>query len=850
MSVNIATAINSAEAKDKPPGIKDDGKPSNGDQLNPPELDASGKPKRRAVSDSKQAWQIIKKLKEAAKRTRIPRNAEINKRYNGATPFPMQALVLSAQTWRNNFSTLFLASIIDRIRPVFQDHIQRSKFLTLASLPARFPDAARKSRVFREKITRTIRSWESWDDLLSIITQEDVLIGYATPARLDDDWRVRMFRSDEIFFPDGTGQDASRVAMFAVEQELLVHEFLDLIANERAAKIAGYMVENCVEIINEQFGEPANDAEKSAIELTDKAREGVSSSYGDEMKTISFGHLVIREYDGGIDLWTVDMKKGRLVRYKKGLHKEMTEATTLFTLQTGNTKLYGSKGAGRSLVNIATAIERARCLGADQMYLSGLLVVQCDEADFNTVQPVVRHPFIVLPKGVTVVASSIQYDAVAAAAQESKLVEIAETVVGSFIPSQVSQDATTPSSRIKDAQKVAREESIKQGVLSRFFRQFAKLIEGKQRKICSPRNIREALRVQKSRKAKLDKGVIVIAKKVMDWLEGVVNPDARQKNIEAAYESKIADRDAVEAIVEMLDEGLSPEEIAYLALAPAVETLDRESAENDNATSAWLQIAAQTPFVDKKEALLLGAEIAGVSEDRVNRVMLPETNDPAVEAEQAREQSQEWLALLAGEAQPVSPRDNHGIHRRVLYGKLQPLIQSIEASLQSTPEAPGASTTPELIGTARLGIGHVREHLINDRESNPDELKKEDGALKQWEKIIEQAEKGLAKAAELAAKAGAPISGTPVPVNGQPISVQGGEIPGDPNADADLIERGAELQLRAKEADQEDQRIELEKRDLEHREAIDLADRQLEAARVAMEAAKQSSTPSSTAPGA
>lgn len=829
--------------RDRPKGQKAPEEASNGDQLNPPNLSDKGKPQRRAVQDSKQAWQIAKRLRDTGNKTRVARNAEISRRYNGSVPFPKQALIRSGQTWRNNFSTLFLASVIDRIRPVFQDHIQRSKYLTLASLPSSFENANRKSMVFREKITRCIRSWESWDDLVSIITQEDVLIGYATPARLDDDWRVRMFRSDEIFFPDGTGQDASRVPYFAVEQELLIHEFVDLINNEKAAQIAGYDLKYCAEIVNELFGEPEQE-DKSEIEMTDKAREGVSSSYGDETKTIELGHLVVREYDGEVDLWTFDMKKGRLIRYKKGLHKDMCEATTLFTLQTGNTKLYGSKGAGRSLVNVATAIERGRCLGADQMYLSGLLVVQCDEADFNTVQPVVRHPFIVLPKGVTVVASSIQYDATAAAAQEAKLVEIAETIVGAFIPSQVTQDNATPTTKIKDAQKVAREESIKQGVLSRFFRQFAKLVEGKQRKICSPRNLREAQRVFKHRKAKEEKGIKVVAKKVIDWIGTVVDPEKRASNIEAAYESKIADREAVECIVEMLQEGLSIEEIACLALSPATETLDRESAENDNATSQWLQIAAQTPFIDHKEALVLGAEIAGVSEDRLNRVMLPETNDPNIEAEQSREQVQEWLAIMAGEQQFVSGRDNHAIHKQVLVERMQPLIESIEASLAATPEAPGASTTPELIGASRAGIAHYREHLGADILANKDDAKKEDQLLQQWEQILDAAEKGLAKAAELAARAGAPVSGTPVPVNGQPITTM------DPAQDTQDMKDAADIMLRAREADQRDRELSLQERTFEKDEAKELAETALRAGEMQMEAARLGVTGTSKAPGA
>lgn len=807
------------------------------DNLNPPLLDEeSGKTTQKAVSSAKQAWQICKRLELTAKRARIPRHAQITDRYNGAQPFDPGQLRASGQSWRNNFSTHPLGSIIDRIKPAFNDAIHNSKFLTLAKLPDDYDDAARKSECFRKRLTTTLRSWDGWDNLVNQITQENVLTGYATPARLDDHWHIRMFRPDEIFFPEGTGQQEDKVQYFCIRQQLLVHEFLELFQDQsdKVLEMAGVNKENCIKIVNEQFTTP-NKPGKTEMDMVDKRREGsIWFSYQDESKTIDLYHLMVREYDGTICLWTTDVKEGNEVKYKEGIHEDMPDATTLFTLQTGNTHLYGSYGYGRYLVNITTAIDRGRCVDADQKFLSGMLIIQSDEADFNEIQPTVRHPFIILPTSAQVVTQTLTFSPEAAASADARLVDIAQDIVGSLIPDTTDQEGVSPTSKVKDVDDANRENAVKQGVLNRWYRQFAKLIEGFQHKIFSPLNLREGLRVWEDRQKKKQAGIVIVAQKVIDWLGELLSKNKRNAKIQAGYESAIADRDAIECICGLLDDGLSIDEIALVALSPATETVAQENEANNTATVQWLTVAVQTPFVDRKKALELGAEVTGVSQDRVDRVMLPDVVDPTITAENTEKQIVEYMMAVAGEdiSQLVSERDNHEIHIKVLAGKMGPLMQAFEAK---------TGITPQTLQLSKNLMAHLTAHANAD--TGPDAQNKPDikSAIATWTSVIKFAEGHLQQVMDAQAKLGAPPTGqVPLPPNGTPLLANGNapQTP-DGNQPLDHLQAGGDLVLRATEQQRKQQELEMQQQQAQHQQEMDVLQKKLDAAKLALEAQKQ-----------
>lgn len=781
-------------------------------QLNPPKVDATGKPTQRAITSAKQAWSIGKAIRDRAVSGRIKKAAIIASKYNGDAPFSPAELRATGQGWRNNFSTNFLASLIDRVTPQLTDPANKADLLTHSQLPNIYPDGATKSRKFQETTSKTIRAWKKWKDLLSGLAKEIVLYGNACPVRIDKNWRPRLFGFGESFLPEGTGQHSTDVQIAVFHQPLLLHEFLKLFKNPEVARKAGYNVESCVKIANRLTGAGENGPkDPTELDKQDAIREGgtMGWSYENPNRTVNLLHVVCVDYTGEVDLWTVDADQGEEVRHELGLHEGVEDGITLFTFQSGNKKYYGSKGLGRLEANLHTAIERGRNLGADQMYLSGLIIFEGDPKDAASIQSKVRHPFVVVKAG-KLLTQQIVFNAEAFEMMDQKLVTIAETIAGAFIPPNL-DNAGSSNTKIEAAQKAERELAVKEGVLGRFFDHLSELVGMMQRGIYAPDNIREGVRVWKAKKDKMEKSAIrLIWRKVWNVLK---KAGANLEKTEPTPNIVAADQEAVEAIVELLDAGLTPEEIVVLSLQPAGANNSDEGAEKDNRTLAVLteNKQAPSPFINQRAAEEMRLRILA-GEDRAKQLLIPD-EDPTIAAIAKRTQIIEISEMVDGNEMPVAGTDNHPIHREVLGPRLGDLIHALEM----------APTVP-LVKSADLMINHYAEHIALDTVTPDDAKKKEVAVMRKWQGVVDAAAKALEKRAAEIAAAGGKMGpdGNPVPVEGKPVMAEGpgGTIPGENGITPEHQMKAAEIlaaqENRKRELDLEERRLGLEEAKHDH----------------------------------
>lgn len=780
-------------------------------QLNSPKLDEStGKPTRKAVSSFKQAHGIAKRIYDKAKEGRLRTAATVADKYGGSAPFDSAALRASGQAWRNNFSTGPLGSVVDRSTPQLTDPIKQAEFLTYSALPPERENAADKTRKFRSRVTKLVRSWSGFHTLISQIAQEDYLFGNAAPGWIDDDWRPRAFRYDETFLPEGSGQHAKEAQFIVYRQPVLLHDFLAKLEDKETAKDAGYDWEGCIKAANEAGG-IRMDAESSQLEQVDALRENGSLgfTYDGETKIVWMFHVLVREYAGGVNLWTVAQKGGHGIRYVEDIHESMEDSATLFTLQEGNMKFYGSKGAGRLLTNLHIAIDRARNLAQDQIYLSGLPIIQADNKELNSIQPTVRHPFILLPKGCTVVKEQVGFDWQGFQWMESNMVGIMNELAGAFIPPNTDSDQSGATTKIEAAQKAERELAVKNGVLGRWFGQFANMMGAIQRKAFKPDNLKEGMRLFEENNAKKTKGIRVMAAKIWRWLKDVVGD--MDKNSQPEEESAIADAEAVQCIVDLLSDGLSIEDITELALSPAGNSVEEQPEEQDAKTVAFADANAANPYYDQKALSRMKAEIV-IGEDRAQRVVIAD-EDPNIEAIATRQQITEILNMMDGEMMPVASTDNHAIHRRVLLPKLEPLVQML-----------ATAPTQEISDAAKLFLQHYADHLAADTTLPPEAKKAEEEGIEQWKRAIMDADKQLAELAQQAAASGVSSDAIPPQVQGKPIQAAGPN--GELGATEDGIEREklrAEAALRVADQDIEHRKLDIEEKKLNAKQEAEAA---------------------------
>src|SRR5215469_8799932 len=92
--------------------------------------------------------------------------------YNGGSPFDQKKLDAAAEGWRANFSTLALATFVDRVTPRLVDAVHSMKYLTASELPDSFVNATDKTDKFRTRTTELVRSWVGWIDHVEQVAGE------------------------------------------------------------------------------------------------------------------------------------------------------------------------------------------------------------------------------------------------------------------------------------------------------------------------------------------------------------------------------------------------------------------------------------------------------------------------------------------------------------------------------------------------------------------------------------------------------------------------------------------------------------------------------------------------------
>src|SRR5215475_26468 len=698
-------------------------------QFNTPELNAQGHPKNKPIESAMQAYQLYLRFKKQ-NRARANRNKIIADVYNGMSPYDQKELEDQNQGWRSNMSTQFLSSIVDRVTPRFTQAVHDIKYLTAAELPDSYDDYVNKSEMFQWKTTEVIRKWPGWTDFVQRVSTEDVLMGYTAAFNIDEhNWRPRTYRQEDVYFDEQTSQDVHRLDCFCVEQDFYVHELISLLEEPETSEKAGFNVPNLRNAI-EHAMPPKEDLPSDPRQLSDMAREAsLYFSWHRASKMVQTIHVFVRTYTGGIDHWWVNRNSSIIGRetnpqgisedsrgggeelfYGEDVAPRMEDIISLFTFQSGNDRLFGSKGLGRLLVNLSISIERERNLYFDQQYIAGLLIGTAEEKDIPFLQPKVMAPFLVLPKGFELFAQQMQFNPEIYTGLDNKLVSITEIIAGTYMPEQIQANGQSSQTATEATIDATREEEIRQGILNRWWNQFTHLISQIQRRIYSPLNIKAALAQLEARDEAANAGLKVVDADMMKLLLEI--DAAAEETYATAPELGRADGEAVAIIMELLDAGLAAEEILVLAHTPATEYNYNVGSIEDNKLLQFALVAQGNPYWDQAK-LNFESGAAMIGYRRAKDLF---AGDPSLSTnlEQQREQYSEYTDMTQGQAMPVSDRDDHIQH-------LTALNQKLMGSLNTMRSIPPEVIPEEMLNTMKLGLMHGEAHVQgeNKKSSTP-----------------------------------------------------------------------------------------------------------------------------------
>jgi hypothetical protein len=658
---------------------------------------------RRTFKDARQAHAAYRRLKQQnVERNR--KNQLIQKKLNNEPPYSPKKLDSMGQNWRSNRPTGFLSTMVSRIQPPFRQVIEQAPFLTYTKYPLDGVDSENKTKIFREEITKTVRGWKGNEDLLAQLVHENTTFGYAALCWDDTrDWKPEFLRQDYTFFSIETPQETDSTPIWARKRRYQISELLPILERAEVSALAGWHVKNLVKSINNAI--PAGrtlDADYDARRYEDWIREGsYGASYENDAKYVELGEIFVKEPHGKISRYLFDDKSGDEICTQLDRYNKMSECLALFAVEIGSGALMSSRGAGRDLYNTHIAIDKARNLVIDNVYLKGMLLLKkTPTARPDSAPLTVMHPIAYISDGYEVVQQPLPADVDDFLKLDQFVSGLAEIQVGTFLPGEPvgGQQGKRTASEVN--RTAAIENQLREGILMRWSKQYCRSVERMQKGICHPEHVKVAADL-----------------KQMLTMVRVHEPEAqwaRREVVEAFDRSgmeipaflvpfevpEYLDEDAIACCLRMMDRNLPPADILVMAHSPAVELMPDTTPEDNAFLDGLIQRYMGNPSINQDELMKLDWS-RKVGESIANQVILPKDQVEALQVEATRQQIIELQSIMAGQEVPVSPRDNDMIHLTTMAEKLLPLVQQM----------PQGAITPQLGGAISNALGHFGQHL-------------------------------------------------------------------------------------------------------------------------------------------
>lgn len=643
---------------------------------------------------------------------RNTRNAKITRKLNSEQPWDPAELKAAGLSWKSNFTTRPLNTLVSKVVGRFPRAVNSARFLTASALPPGTPGEEKKTEYFRRKLTLFLRAQPGWDDLVNSLAHETVLFGYTASASLDDDEILpKPFRQDQFFVPAATRQVPGHASAVVLHVDVAPHIAFKMLQDGRKSAAAvgdsRWDVAAFADAINNALPENRRASGTSAEarfyeDLYRQVNQGTSFVGSEKVRLF---HLLAAELSGKVSHFITD-DSGKLLFTWLDQFGSMAEATSFFSFEYADGTLHGSKGLGRTAYAFATVLDRSRNDAVDRMQLAGKLVLQGPDNNATRLKMNVVGNVVTFSSDWTINSARIDANIEASVTLDDYLRRLLDEMSGSVSPTSFTGRDRVTKEEIDLL--ASREGERSDDVLGRWLQQFGAMVTGVQRRVLDP---------------------------------ATTNPTVR------AFQQELLTT-------------LSPEELEYLRTSPALSVVqDLSNIERQSIITAATETMGN-PLVDNKR-LLWEKLSAQVSPEFANRILLPD-DDQTVTAEAVRMQQLENVALGSGLPIPVSPRDNHKVH-------LATLLPLFASALQT------ASANPQQLGSVQFILQHAKEHLAlaAQQKINDPELQEIAMQVNQVEKAVQQLSVSAQDAAA-ATQTGSPVDPGAVgqPDEGAPVGAR------------------------------------------------------------------------------
>jgi hypothetical protein len=674
-----------------------------GGSINSPELSTGGVPKVRSIKDVGQAQNVVRNLQQGNRQRQIINN-RIMAKFNAEKPYDTARLETEGLGWRSNFTTKPLPLMVDKVAPRFVEAVQALKYFTNSALDPEWDRASEKTEKFRKELTDLFRNRKGWRNFLENIAQDNALFGFTVPAWLDEfTWFPKYFRQDEIYLSSGTRQLPASAQCVVLREVFYPHELFEQIKDRKVADMAGWNLSNCYQAINEaspaqwknQWGNSLDSMYQNMIrELT------TGFSYQDGTSIINVYSVFAQEVDGKVSHYRLAGNDMKEIFTKEDRFDSMNDCLAFFAYQKGNDTMQGSKGIGREIYELAGMQDRIRNEVVDRSILSGKTLIQGNIRDAGKFKMSVVGMACIVPSGWNVLEQKIDGSVEPFLRLDAYFGLLVDQLIGSVSPRHLEGERVTKAQVDLFA---AREEEGKDARIGRFLHFFTDMVSTMQRRACSADTTEEDAKAFQARMLKT----------------------------------------------------MTREELDELANQPAAQTIKDLTAMRRQLIVSLASEKRGNPLYNQRQ-LELEDLIARIDEDFAHKVLLPE-NDPTEMAEQSRLQQLELLMLEKGQAVPVSPRDNHELHLKIVLPTLEGVAGAIATGQTGTE-------------TLEAFVAHAGEHLARYEAQGGDKnlikqakelLTKANEVIGQMKMMDEQAAQLSAESAQIEAEGAEDMNASP-----------------------------------------------------------------------------------------
>jgi len=657
---------------------------------NSPDVSDSLEVENRVISDVNQAVLACETMINDWKKG-IINSARITAKINGERPYNQKKLENAGKGWKTNISTGFLATECRMVSPRLYMPLKTAKYLTAASLPEGWPDGEKKTGVFREAITETIRSWPKWNFYVRGKAREVSHFGFAFDCFFDEyEWRPSLLRMDKGFVPQGA-EVMDEPEFFMAKWDYKPSELLARLKANQDAGRDEWKKANVVQAINGAMPPPVDATYPQARAYEELIRQATwTFTYAKGAKLIHAWHLFVKEVTGKVSHYIVlgnqanmvassqtgnPTDEARLLYENLDQYDSMSDAVNTTVFDFGDGTVHGVWGAGQILYDLSVQVEKIRCDSVDNMRMTNKMKLQVPDAkNVNDVKLNVTSDMMIV-SGAQFAGNSaaMPQDISGYELLDQKLSQIAREKIGSFIPPIPLQPSDIKAAQINA--KVSDQKELQEDMLECFLIQISFWIKNITKRLMNPLSPDP------------------VAKKLQKKLVGNGSPESP---------GILTDEE-----VNLLIESTTSKSIAQFTEYAAQQR------------GQFCASVMGNPLFKQTGLARVMAEGAG-DETFVQSIVLPE-GDQTDQIRAQRQQLLENASLALGQPTPILPDDNDWVHMQTLKPSLTQVAQSGNVQL------------------AQLGLQHYAAHWsqgVNKKTIPKDQINSEKAFIASMEEMI------------------------------------------------------------------------------------------------------------------